>query len=105
MDEALRGLRANYREKLPEQLDELDETLRAAREAQDPAKFGQAGEIAHRLAGTAGSYGLADIGAEFAKIDDALREVAPEGLANARWRDLDAAVARIRQHLSEPENP
>ncbi len=105
MDEALRGLRANYREKLPEQLDELDETLRAAREAQDPARFSQAGEIAHRLAGTAGSYGLADIGAEFAKIDDALREVAPEDLASARWRDLDAAVARIRQHLSEAENP
>ncbi|MBW2578533.1 MAG: response regulator [Deltaproteobacteria bacterium] len=105
MDEALRGLRVSYREKLPQQLDELTERLGAAREPDGDAAFRQAREISHRLAGTAGSYGLGDIGAELGKIDDALREVAPEDAAGARWRDIDAAVAEIRGHLSPGDKP
>jgi CheY-like chemotaxis protein len=105
MDEALRSLRVSYREKLPQQLDELAERLAAAREPDGEAAFRQAREISHRLAGTAGSYGLGDIGAELGKIDDALREVAPEDAAGARWRDIDAAVAEIRGHLSPGDKP
>ena len=105
MDEALRGLRASYRERLPDQLDELTDRLRTAREPNGSAALRQAREISHRLAGTAGSYGLGEIGAELSKIDDALREVGPEEAANARWRDIDAAVAAIRGHLSPGDEP
>ncbi len=104
MDEALRDLRASYRERLPQQLDELTERLSAAREPDGAAALRQAREISHRLAGTAGSYGLGDIGAELGKIDDALREVAPEDAASARWRDIDAAVSEIRRHLPSGDN-
>ena len=67
--------------------------------------FLQAREIAHRLAGTAGSYGLRDIGAALEKIDDALHEVSAEGVETARWNDIDAAVAEIREHLPPGANP
>jgi len=105
IDEALRGLRSAYRERLPSQLDELSERLHAAREPGGPAAFRQAREIAHRLAGTAGSYGLGDIGAKLGTIDDALREVAPEDAATARWGDIDAAMAEIRERLLPTGNP
>ncbi len=105
MGAALRGLRASYREKLPDQLDELTERLRAAREPDGSAALGQAREIAHRIAGTAGSYGFGDIGAALEKIDDALREASAEDVENARWNDIDAAVAEIREHLSPRDNP
>jgi signal transduction histidine kinase/CheY-like chemotaxis protein len=105
MNEALRDLRASYREKLPGQLDELAMRLRAAREPDGSAAFHQAREISHRLAGTAGSYGLEEIGADFEKIDEALREVAPEAATRARWRDIDALVAAIRGRLSPANNP
>ena len=105
MDEALRGLRASYREKLPDQLGELTEKLRASREAGGSEAFLQAREIAHRLAGTAGSYGLGDIGAALEKIDDALREVSADDVENARWSDIDAAVAEIREDFSPSGNP
>ncbi len=105
MDEALRGLRASYREKLPDQLSELTKRLRASREAGDSEAFLQAREIAHRLAGTAGSYGFGDIGAALGEIEDALREVSAENVEDARWSDIDAAVAEIREHLSPGDNP
>jgi len=105
MDEALRGLRASYRERLPDQFGELTKRLRASREAGGSEAFLQAREIAHRLAGTAGSYGLGDIGAALEKIDDALREVSAEDIENARWGDIDAAVAEIREHFSPGGNP
>jgi CheY-like chemotaxis protein len=105
MDEALRGLRASYREKLPDQLSELTKRLRASREAGDSEAFFQAREIAHRLAGTAGSYGFGDIGAALGEIEDALREVSAENVEDARWSDIDAAVAEIREHLSPGDNP
>ena len=105
MDEALRGLRASYREKLPDQLGELTERLRASREPGGSEAFFQAREIAHRLAGTAGSYGFGDIGAALGKIDDALREVSAEDVENARWSDIEAAVAEIREQLPPGDNP
>ncbi len=105
MDAALRALRASYREKLPDQLDQLTERLRAAREPDGSAAIGQAREIAHRLAGTAGSYGFEDIGAALGNIDDTLREISAEDVENARWSTIDAAVAEIREHLSPGDNP
>jgi signal transduction histidine kinase/CheY-like chemotaxis protein len=105
MDEALRGLRASYREKLPSQLGELTKRLRASREAGGSEAFLQAREIAHRLAGTAGSYGFGDLGAALEKIDDALREVSAEEVENARWSDIDATVAEIREHFPPDDNP
>jgi CheY-like chemotaxis protein len=105
IDEALRGLRASYREKLPSQLGELIDRLRASREPGGSEAFLQAREITHRLAGTAGSYGLGDIGAALGKIDDALREVSEKDVENARWSDIDTAVAEIREHLSPGDNP
>ena len=105
MDVALRGLRASYREKLPDQLDELTENLRASREPGGSKALQQAREITHRLAGTAGSYGFGDIGAALGKIDDALREVSAADVGSARWSDIDAAVAEIREHLLPGDNP
>jgi signal transduction histidine kinase/CheY-like chemotaxis protein len=103
MDEALRGLRASYREKLPDQLGELTVKLRASRETGGSEAFLQAREIAHRLAGTAGSYGFGDLGAALGKIEDALREVSAEDVESARWSDIDATVAEIREHFPPGE--
>jgi len=105
MTEALRDLRTSYREKLPDQLGELTERLRASREPSGSEAFLQAREIAHRIAGTAGSYGFGDIGAALGRIDEALQEVSAEDVEDARWSDIDAALAEIQEHLSPADNP
>ena len=79
--------------------------LRASREADGSEAFLQAREIAHRLAGTAGSYGFGDLGAALGKIEDALREVSAEDVESARWSDIDATVAEIREHFPPGDKP
>ena len=105
MSEALRDLRASYREKLPDQLGELTDRLRASREPGGSEAFLQAREIAHRIAGTAGSYGFGDIGSALGRIEEALREVGAEDVESARWSVIDAAVAEIQEILSPGDNP
>ena len=63
-------LRAEYRQGLPDRLAELRAALAAARS--DPAGLPEAHRVAHRLAGTAGSYGCHGFGEACGQIEDAL---------------------------------
>jgi CheY-like chemotaxis protein len=99
MQDALTDLRASYRAKLPEQLEELIERLRASRQPDGGAALQQARDIAHRLAGTTGSYGLSEIHSPLEKIDVALLSMIDDGADAGRWEEIDAAVALLSEHL------
>ena len=99
MQEALTDLRASYRAKLPEQLGELTERLRASRQPGGGDSLQQARDIAHRLAGTTGSYGLGEIHAALEKIDAALLSIVEEGADSGRWEEIDAALAQLQEYL------
>jgi HPt (histidine-containing phosphotransfer) domain-containing protein len=52
---------------------------------------------AHRLAGTAGSYGYTEAGEHAAVVEDALhRIVGNPASADAVWTELDAALQRLQ---------
>ena len=65
-------LRAEYRLCLPDRLEELRTALDAARSGPEGLK--EAHRVAHRLAGTAGSYGCHGFGDACSRIEDALAD-------------------------------
>jgi CheY-like chemotaxis protein len=105
MQEALADLRTSYRAKLPEQLGELAKRLAASRQPGGGDCLQQARDIAHRLAGTTGSYGLGEIHTAFDKIDTALLSMIDDGANSGRWEEIDAALAMLREHLPPAPGP
>jgi len=85
---ALAELCAEYAAELPGLIDELARLAEAA--VADPAAVPRARVAAHRLRGTAGSYGFAAVGEGAGSIEDALEA----GVADVRAlvRALDALV-------------
>ena len=87
-------LRAEYRAVLPDRLAELLAAVVLARTT--PSAIGGALAIAHRLAGTAGSYGFHELGDACAAVEDALARAQ----TNADWGPVDAALASAAATLA-----
>jgi HPt (histidine-containing phosphotransfer) domain-containing protein len=87
-------LRAAFGDRLKVRLDELAEALARAREGALESRD-QARLLAHRLAGTAGSYGYDGAGRHAATIELLLAADAP--LGEADWRVIAEALAAARQ--------
>ncbi|MBT9585214.1 response regulator [bacterium] len=75
LEEQFEALSRNYRERLPQKLEELRESLELAR--RDPENIPLARSLAHRLHGSAGSYGLPELGEVVGKIEAQLSETGP----------------------------
>ena len=105
MQEALSDLRASYRAKLPGQLAKLAEQLRASRQAGGGDALQQARDIAHRLAGTTGSYGLGEVHAALEKIDAVLLSMIEDGGDSGSWREIDAALAQLQEYMPPASDP
>ncbi len=71
LEKAFAALREEYARALPAKLDELGAALREAQSGDAEARA-RATALAHRLAGTAGSYGLTDVSAQAASVEQAL---------------------------------
>jgi HPt (histidine-containing phosphotransfer) domain-containing protein len=82
--ERFRELQREYTAELPHKLDELAEAI-AARDAS------QATMLAHRLAGTAGSYGLSQVSCAAGVVEARLLEVATQG-----WEPVEKALSVLR---------
>jgi HPt (histidine-containing phosphotransfer) domain-containing protein len=85
---ALRELRRSYRDSLPSKLDEIDAAITAR--SLDTARA-----LAHRLAGTAGSYGMAAIGSAAAAIEARI------DAGGDPWDDLAQLLATARTVVRE----
>jgi HPt (histidine-containing phosphotransfer) domain-containing protein len=86
----LADLAAEYAAELPGLLEELAGLLEAS--AADPAAVPRACAAAHRLRGTAGSYGFTAVGQAAGAVEDALEEGAAAAPAQVR-----ALAALVRQ--------
>ncbi len=91
---ALTDLRAAYRERLPAQVEALVDALRRAREPDGADALEEARQMSHRIAGTAGSYGLDKVNERLECIDTLLREHL-DGDADDPWDEIDAALADV----------
>jgi len=90
-------LRAEYRQGLPDRLAELRAALAAARSG--PEGLQEAHRVAHRLAGTAGSYGCHGFGEACGQIEDALSE-ALQG--TDPWPRIDEAFKAATAGAAKP---
>jgi len=89
----LAELRAGFGEKLVARLDELAAALTRAR-AGDGIARAEARMLAHRLAGTAGSYGYAGAGRHATVIEQALD--GDDAVGDAAWSGIFAALDAAR---------
>jgi HPt (histidine-containing phosphotransfer) domain-containing protein len=71
LEKAFAALREEYARALPEKLAELGEALREA-QAGNADALARATALAHRLAGTAGAYGLGEVSSQAATLEQAL---------------------------------
>lgn len=97
----LAELRAGFGAKLAARLDELGQALERARAGEVAARE-HALMLAHRLAGTAGSYGYAEASRHATIIEIALGE--PGALDGAAWATVFAALdaARLSSNAACP---
>lgn len=84
---------AHYVDSLPAKLAALEHALAEARDGTSEA-LGTAREIAHRMRGTAGCYGLREMSGAAAVVDDELcRMLRGEGSA---WVEVERATLLLR---------
>jgi len=93
--EHLRALYARFEVSLRERLARLEELVAAARQGTGGA-LEEALVVAHRLAGTAGSYGYQEVGEAAAAVESALRGIADGTMGAGAWDEAEAALARAR---------
>ena len=99
----LAEMRGRFRERLEVRLDEVSESLAAARRADGAnGTLPDLRHLVHKLHGTVGSYGLHDVAAplqEMERIVDASSAGSPPGNV---WILLETLLARAREAASSP---
>jgi diguanylate cyclase (GGDEF)-like protein len=102
----LEELQRGYRARLASRLGELELALSSARAAgPGTAEFHAAHNLAHRLRGSAGTFGLHGVAACAAAIDDELTRLeTPEGDTSGAWSSIFRALARSATDL-DPAAP
>jgi len=103
LDEVLRSLRGDYLKELPERIAEMKDFVERAKSAEEKQLewLTEAHFIAHRLAGTAGSYGFSELSQTSAEMDLYLKkllksDVESGAVANrVNWQLLDRLVEAV----------
>lgn len=92
----LSALQARFATSLRERLDRLEALVGAARAGAAEGALAEAMVLAHRLAGTAGSFGHVEAGEAAAVLEDALRRIAEGSADPSAWDQATAALTRAR---------
>lgn len=101
--EKLLRLRRSFLDALPAKLDAVVEALAAARS--DPAVLAAAFTDVHKLKGSTGSYGYADVSARLAEIHELLYDCVDQKRAPSddEWRSIDGLIVQTRAAI--PSTP
>ena len=87
-------LRERFVERLRGRLDELEGLVERARGDPSEGTLAEAVSVAHRLAGTAGSYGFVEVGEAAAALERSLQRIAG---GQDEWEAAQAALLRMRE--------
>jgi CheY-like chemotaxis protein len=100
VDAELRELQEMFAASLPGKIDEMESAILLAQS--DPARVPEAKSHAHRLRGSAGSYGFPAVGAAAGVIEDLLAEACSAGGEQRPrlWDDVRRALASARNALA-----
>jgi diguanylate cyclase (GGDEF)-like protein len=88
------AVRADYMRTLPAKLQDLSERVRGAKRRTDVFLLREIRERAHKLRGTAGSYGFEDVGKAAGVIEEVLRQADASGIAVPAWDEIDRALSK-----------
>ncbi len=106
LERDLERLREEYRAKLPEQLSGLEALLRGARDQEPGGDRGReqlevARNLAHRLRGTAGSYGFGATSSALGRIEESVAQLLEEAQPDPEsvWNEVEGAVAQARVRI------
>lgn len=86
-------LRASFATRLLERLTRLEALVLQAQNEPANGALAESIGVAHRMAGTAGSYGFVDVGEAAAALERALQRIAG---GQDEWEAALASLARIR---------
>jgi len=100
-DLRLQQLRSQYAEKLPDQLEELRAAMAGAIRNPTNAAVTRAIGIAHRLAGTAGTYGFTDAAELGSDCERLLQDYQAEGVPLPEWELLHTRFQTGRPEFSK----
>jgi HPt (histidine-containing phosphotransfer) domain-containing protein len=108
--EQLHALRERFAAGLRARVSELEALVRAAREGATSAAIAPALVAAHRLAGTAGSYGHPAVGEAAAALEAALQRIVEHGAGAAgadaaAWEEAAAALGRAHAAAASATTP
>jgi len=92
-DEKYEQLVIQYVASLPDKLAALERAMNAGRTG-DAAGLAEAREIAHRIHGTGGCYGLRELSEAAAVLDDVLTSM-KRGVGGT-WTEADSAIMLVR---------
>ncbi len=97
LQRVLDELRVEYGASLPAAIDELTAAFRAAQAQPSEAAWMGARSLAHRLRGTAGSYGFPTVSVVSGRLEDALEELlsAEEGRREGAERRVERALGEL----------
>ena len=95
--EQLAALRLDFAARLPAKVAEVEAAVRAAQ--RDPAALVDAVRLAHRLGGSAGSYGHVELGEAIRRVEDLLVR------APTPWDEIARALATAIALLSPEARP
>jgi len=98
---AFEPLKQEFGARLPERLAELEAAVEKART--DRNATSEARKIAHRLRGSAGSYGYGAVGAAVGLVEDLLADVPapPAPVRRLFWEDVARALTQARRESSQ----
>ena len=101
----LQAVRERFASRLAARVDELLSEIERARTGD--TELTAAIALAHRLAGTAGSFGYTEAGEQAAVVEAVLQRIAsttsaPPGRTDPVWSELDAAVQRLQVANPKP---
>jgi diguanylate cyclase (GGDEF)-like protein len=94
-------LRRAFAARLPQKLEQLTQAIADARS--DLSRIAAARTLAHRLRGSAGSYGCAATGNAVGVIEDLLVELERPGMTDS-WDEVDRALADARLAAAAPSD-
>ncbi|MBK8481457.1 MAG: diguanylate cyclase [Proteobacteria bacterium] len=97
--ERLAELRKSYESHLGEKVDAIAQALAGARDRGLLDELKRAHQLAHRLHGTAGSYGFGPLGSAAGELEKAIVAQLRDPTSDRRWSTITTALAELEQEV------
>lgn len=101
----LQELQSQYVTQLPEKLNAIDTIWQKARDSKNPIHLPQLRQLAHNLAGSAGTFGFPDVSIEARKLEELIKSISLDhGIDGTTSEIIADAIQRIVNYIERGPN-